>query len=751
MQPALNQAQDKVNATPKHESITGVVERLTYYGEESGYTVARLQRSGTRDLTTITGNFATIQPGQTLQLWGFWREHPQYGAQFQVVNYKETKPATLTGIEKYLGSGLIKGVGPVTAKRIVNHFGLETLDIIETQIERLIEVNGIAKKRIAIIRKAWETQKAIKEVMVFLQTHGVSTTYAVKIYKQYADKAIAIVTNNPYQLATDIYGIGFLTADKIARNLGVPSDSEFRYRAGLTHVLSTAAEDGHCYLPQNELITGAISLLKCESHEPSDDAIVQIIKNMSLADELIREQSADKTLLCYNPAFFNTEQNLALIIGQRLVHRVNSDIPRVRTWLTRFTNSRKVELSPHQQEAVEIAAYSKIAVLTGGPGTGKTFSVRTIVELWKAMGKSIALAAPTGRAAQRLTEMTGLEAKTVHRLLEFDPRTMGFKRDMSNPLPQKAIIVDEASMLDLFLAYSLIKAIPEDGQILFVGDIDQLPSVGPGSVLADLIKSDRIPVVRLTQVFRQAQSSAIIRSAHQINQGQYPNIEPISNTPTADCLWHGGGHQPEHGVQVISELVTDFIPKLGFNPQFDVQVLSPMSRGLVGTRNLNKVLQQLINPPSQDKVEITRGETIFRTGDRIIQLTNDYEREVFNGDVGFITKIDTEEQEVIVQYAEREVTYDYADLNEIALAWSVTIHKSQGSEYPVVILPMYTQHYMMLSRNLLYTGLTRAKKLAIVVGSQKAIGMAVRSVNQKPRYTQLRQRLVQVGLQQPCF
>lgn len=747
MQPAPNQAQDKVNATPKQESITGVVERLTFYSEESGYTVARLQRSGARDLTTITGNFATIQPGQTLQLWGFWSEHPQYGAQFKVVNYKETKPATLTGIEKYLGSGLIKGVGPVTAKRIVAHFGLETLDIIEHHIDRLSEVNGIAKKRIAIIKKAWETQKAIKEVMVFLQTHGVSTTYAVKIYKQYADKAIAIVTTNPYQLATDIYGIGFLTADKIARNLGVPSDSEFRYRAGLTHVLSEAAEDGHCYLPQSELITGAIALLKCESHEPSHNVIAQIIKNMSLADELIREQSADKTLLCYNPAFFNTEQNLALVISQRLVHRVNSDIERVRTWLTRFTQSRKVELSEQQQEAVEIAAYSRVTVLTGGPGTGKTFVTRSIVELWKAMGKSIALAAPTGRAAQRLTEMTGLEAKTVHRLLEFDPRNMGFKRDMSNPLPQKAIIVDEASMLDLFLAYSLIKAVPKDGQILFVGDIDQLPSVGPGSVLADLINSGRVPVVRLTQVFRQAATSAIIQSAHQINRGQYPNIEPISNTPTADCLWHGGGHQAEHGVQVISELVTDFIPNLGFNPATDVQVLSPMLRGLVGTRNLNKVLQQLINPPSPEKIEITRGETIFRTGDRIIQLTNDYEREVFNGDVGFINAIDTEEQEVIVQYAEREVTYDYADLNEIALAWSVTIHKSQGSEYPVVILPMYTQHYMMLSRNLLYTGLTRAKKLAIIIGSQKAIGMAVRSVNQKQRYTQLQQRLAQVGLQ----
>jgi exodeoxyribonuclease V alpha subunit len=754
--------QQQVNATQQLESITGVVERLTYYSEESGYTVARLQRSGMRDLTTVTGNFANIQPGQTLQLTGFWREHPQYGAQFQVTSYKETKPATLTGLEKYLGSGLIKGVGPVTAKRIVNHFGLETLDIIETQIDRLIEVNGIAKKRISIIKKAWETQKAIKEVMVFLQTHGVSTTYAVKIFKHYGDKAmvgdppsaIAVVTTNPYQLATDIYGIGFLTADKIARNLGVPSDSEFRYKAGMTHVLSTAAEDGHCYLPQDELITGAIpegiatriALLKCESHEPSEDAIVKIILNMSLADELIREQSADNNLLCYNPAFFNTEQNLALVIAQRLTHRVEEDIARVRTWLQRFSQSRKVELAPQQQEAVEMAAYSPVSILTGGPGTGKTFSVRTIVELWKAMGKSIALAAPTGRAAQRLTEMTGLEAKTIHRLLEFDPRSMGFKRDMKNPLPQKAIIVDEASMLDLFLAYSLIKAVPDDGQILFVGDIDQLPSVGPGKILADLINSGRIPVVRLTQVFRQAQSSAIIRSAHQINRGQYPSIEPISENPTADCLWHGGGHQPEHGVQVISELVGDFIPSLGFNPQFDVQVLSPMSRGLVGTRNLNKVLQHLINPPSPEKVEIARGEMVFRMGDRIIQLTNDYQREVFNGDVGFISKIDTEEQEVIVQYAEREVTYDYADLNEIALAWSVTIHKSQGSEYPVVIMPLYTQHYMMLSRNLIYTGLTRAKKLAIIVGSKKAIGMAVRSVNQKERYTQLQQRLGLVGL-----
>jgi exodeoxyribonuclease V alpha subunit len=740
-----NLSPQQVSAFPQHETITGVVERLTFYSGESGYTVARLTRPRSTELTTIVGSFANIQPGQTLQLTGFWRDHPQFGPQFQVVNYKETKPATLTGIEKYLGSGLIKGVGPVTARRIVAHFGLETLDIIENQIDRLIEVQGIAKKRIKLIKNAWETQKAIKEVMVFLQGHGVSTTYAVKIYKQYQDKAIATVTHNPYQLAADIYGIGFLTADKIARNLGVAPNSEFRYCAGLVHALSEAADDGHCYLPQTELIESVIKLLTTEEHQPTEDAIAQTIKDMALRDELIREKIPDQTLLCYKPTYFHTEQNLAQLISERLSQPIVQDIPRVRAWIERFTASQKIQLSEQQQQAVEMAAYSRVMILTGGPGVGKTFTTHTIVSLWKAMGKSIALAAPTGRAAQRLGEMTGLEAKTIHRLLEFDPRTRGFKCDSENPLPHTAIIVDEASMLDLFLAYSLVKAVAEGAQLLLVGDIDQLPSVGAGQVLADLINSGRVPVVRLTQVFRQAQQSAIITAAHQINRGIYPTIEPISDNPISDCIWHGGGHQPEHGVQAICELITDLIPRLGYNPATDVQVLCPMSRGLVGTRNLNTVLQQLINPPSPDKVEINRGGMTLRVGDRVIQQMNDYQREVFNGDLGIITAIDTEEMEVMVQYGERNVIYDYADLNEITLAWSVTIHKSQGSEYPVVILPLYMQHYMMLSRNLFYTGLTRAKKLAIVVGAKKAISLAVRSTDDQKRYTQLRSRLVQVG------
>lgn len=732
-----------VSTSQEYESLTGVVERLTFHSEESGYSIARLKTPSAFDLVTIVGNFANIQAGQTLRLTGFWREHPQYGSQFQVVRYTETKPATLTGIEKYLGSGLIKGVGPVTAKRIVAHFGLETLDVIENQIERLVEVPGIAKKRITKIKTAWETQKAIKEVMVFLQGHGVSTTYAVKIFKQYGDKAIDTVTNHPYQLAADIYGIGFLTADKIARNLGIAPDSAERYSAGIQHVLGEAAEDGHCFLPLPQLIEAAEKQLSIDDHQPDANQLSEIVSQMAKEQLLYIEESAEGTHppLCYKPAFFHTEQNLARRVHQLLANPINVEMPRVQSWIERFTQSRGIQLSAQQQQAVEMAASSRVMILTGGPGCGKTFSTHTIVSLWKAMGKSIALAAPTGRAAQRLSEMTGMEAKTIHRLLEFDPTTMGFKRDSDNLLPADAIVVDEASMLDLFLAHSLFKAISLNAQLLLVGDTDQLPSVGPGNVLSDLIASEKVPVVRLTEVFRQAQQSAIIRAAHSINQGQYPNIESLSNKPQSDCVWMGAP-EPEHGVQGICELITDWIPQLGYHAATDVQILCPMTRGVVGTRNLNQVLQQLINPPSPEKAEIVRGGTTLRVGDRVIQLVNDYDREVFNGDLGVVLDINTEEEEVRVQYASKDVCYDLADLNEITLAWAVTVHKSQGSEYPVVMMPLYMQHYLMLTRNLIYTGLTRAKSLAILIGPKKAIAMAVKQVNDTLRYTRLRDQLI---------
>lgn len=736
-------AQAEAQQKPATEALLGVVERLTYHSEESGYTVARFKVPRAGELVTIVGNFAAIQAGQTLQLQGTWRDHPKYGAQFQVAQYRETKPATITGIEKYLGSGLIKGVGPVTAKRIVAHFGLETLEIIEHQIDRLVEVPGIAQKRVKLIQAAWATQKAIKEVMLFLQTHGVSTTYAVKIYKQYGDAAIEVVTENPYQLATDVYGIGFVTADAIARNLGIAPDSEFRYRSGILHVLGEAAEEGHCFLPQTDLVQRVVQRLAIADHQPNLDVVLTLVGQMVADNTLIKTEEPVESIgefAYYAPPFYGAEQKLAERLQQLLNQSLAVDLERVQRWIDRFIEKTGTVLSDQQRQAVETAASQRVLILTGGPGTGKTTTTRTIVALWKAMGKTIALASPTGRAAQRLSEVARQEAKTIHRLLEFDPKTMRFKRDVDEPIPTDVVVVDEASMLDLFLANSLLKAIAPETQLLLVGDTDQLPSVGPGNVLHDLIASGNIPVVRLTQVFRQAQASQIVRNAHRINQGQFPTLEPVSSQPESDCLWLGAP-EPEHGVQAIRELITDWIPQCGFDPATDVQVLCPMTRGEVGTRNLNMVLQQILNPASYGKAEIVRGGMTLRVGDRVIQKVNDYNREVFNGDLGIITAIDAEEQDVQVQFADRAVSYDYADLNEITLAFATTIHKAQGSEYPVVILPLYMQHYLMLSRNLLYTGLTRARRLAILVGPQKAIGLAVRQTRDRQRYTLLDQRL----------
>jgi exodeoxyribonuclease V alpha subunit len=728
---------------PPIEPLQGVVERITYHSEESGYTIARLKAPRVSELVTIVGNFATIQAGQTLQMQGSWKEHPKYGAQFQVNEYRETKPATITGIEKYLGSGFIKGVGPVTAKRIVAHFQFETLDIIEQQIDRLIEVPGIAKKRVKLIQAAWQSQKSIKDVMLFLQGHGVSTTYAVKIYKQYGEESIATVTANPYRLATDVYGIGFVTADAIARHLGIHPNSEFRYRAGILHMLGEASEEGHCFLPQGELVDRVVSRLALPDHriEPSD--ILNLTTDMSLDDELIMQGGNGELqgqFLCYAPPFFHSEQGLTRRARQLLNSPTQVDIPRVEQWIDRFMTQTGLQLSEQQRQAVVMAASHRVLILTGGPGVGKSFTCRTIVALWKAMGKTIALASPTGRAAQRLSEMTGQEAKTIHRLLELDPKNMKFKRDQDSPIAAEAIVVDEASMLDLFLANSLFKAIAPNTHLLLVGDTDQLPSVGPGAILQDLIQSEQIPVIRLTQVFRQAQESAIITNAHRINQGLLPQLERIMKSPQSDCLWFKA-EDPDQGVQGIQDIVSHLIPQLGFDPAKDVQVLCPMTRGTVGTRSLNQVLQQLINPPSSRKAEIAQGGMTLRVGDRIMQQKNDYNREVFNGDLGVITAIDREEQEVSAQFGDRNVTYDYADLNEITLAFATTIHKAQGSEYPVVILPIFMQHYMMLSRNLIYTGLTRARKLVVLVGEEKAIALAVNQVKDQHRYTLVAHRL----------
>ncbi|MCY7281841.1 MAG: ATP-dependent RecD-like DNA helicase, partial [Cyanobacteria bacterium CAN_BIN43] len=560
---------------------------------------------------------------------------------------------------------------------------------------------------------------------------------------QYGDESIETVTKNPYQLATDIYGIRFITADAIARTLGIHPSSEFRYRSGILHVLGEAADDGHCFLPQPELVELAAKRLLLTDHQPNPDLIQALTLQMAADGQLVLEKIAPDQILCYAPTFYGAEYKLAERMLLLLAEPLTIDMPRVQKWISRYVEKTGLQLSVQQRQAIEIAASQRVLILTGGPGTGKTASTRVIVALWKAMGKSVALASPTGRAAQRLSEMTQQEAKTVHRLLEFDPSQLQFKRNADNPIAAQSIIVDEASMLDLFLAHALLKAVPLDSQLLLVGDIDQLPSVGSGSVLADFIKSGKVPVVRLTEVFRQAQASQIVRNAHRINHGEFPDLEPVSDHPKSDCLWLTAP-EAQHGVQAIQDLISVLIPKLGFNPARDVQVLCPMTRGDVGTRNLNQVLQQLINPPHPTKPEIVRSSIILRVGDRIIQKVNDYNRDVFNGDLGVITDIDTEERSAMVSFGDRLVVYDAADLNEIALAFAVTIHKSQGSEYPVVILPLYMQHYLMLSRNLIYTGLTRAKQLAVVVGPEKAIALAVSQVKDQHRYTRLAQRLEQM-------
>ena len=675
---------------PPVEYLQGIVERVTYHAEDSGYTVARLKTPGKRDLITIVGRFPDIHAGQTLRLTGYWREHLKYGRQYQVVHAQETKPATLTGLEKYLGSGLIKGIGPVTARRIVAHFGLETLDIIEQSCSRLIEVTGIGEKRVAMIEKAWAAQQAIKEVMLFLRGHNVSSTYAVKIYKQYGVQAIDIVSKNPYQLATDIFGIGFVTADTIARNIGIATDSDFRYCAGMLYVLQQAAEEGHSFLPERELTEQVVKRLALPDSPVDPVRIGELINEIADSRQLITQQGygdLEDQNMCYAPAFYYTEQALATRLTAFSRSPVAVDLTRVQRWIDRYTQKRDITLSEEQRRAVELAVTSRMLVLTGGPGCGKTFTTKTVVDLWRAMGKSILLAAPTGRAAQQLSEMTGQEAKTIHRMLAFDPKTMQFRFNEENPLDAQAFVVDETSMLDLFLAHSLLKAIPPEAQVLLVGDVDQLPSVGPGMVLRDLIESQQVPVVRLTQVFRQAAASHIVTNAHRINAGQFPHLVPTTKFAESDCLWLEAP-EPALGAEGIQHLVSEYLPKHGIDPVRQVQVLSPSTRGEVGTRQLNAMLQQVLNPSAPGKVEFARGGSTLRVGDRVIQQVNDYQREVFNGDIGTITSIDLEEQEVVVQFTERAVTYDYADLAEIALAWAVTVHKSQGSEYPVVVFPL---------------------------------------------------------------
>ena len=734
--------------TTRLSVLEGVLERITYANEDNGYTVARVDTGrGSGDLLTVVGALLGAQPGESLRMHGRWGSHPQYGKQFTVENYTTVLPATIQGIRRYLGSGLIKGIGPRIAERIVDHFGTGTLEVIEGEPKRLIEVPGLGPKRTKLIATAWEEQKAIKEVMVFLQGVGVSTSIAVRIYKAYGDASISVVKNQPYRLAAEVWGIGFLTADRLAQAVGIPHDSPERIKAGLQYALSQATDNGNCFLPQERLIADSVKLLQVDI-----GLVIDCLGELADEEGVVRENvpapdgDGEPVKAVYLVPFHRAEISLAaqllrLLRGpeDRLSAFGDVDWGKALAWLATTTGA---DLAPEQQQAVRLALTEKVAVLTGGPGCGKSFTVRSVVALALAKKAKVVLAAPTGRAAKRLAELTGAEASTVHRLLELKPGGDA-AYDKDRPLDADLVVVDEASMLDLLLANKLVKAVPPGAHLLFVGDVDQLPSVGAGEVLRDLLAPfSPVPAVRLTRIFRQAQQSGVVTNAHRINSG----VPPITQGLPDFFLF--AEEDSEEAGRLTVDVVARRIPaRFGLDPRRDVQVLAPMHRGPAGAGALNGLLQQAITPARPDLAERRFGGRTFRVGDKVTQIRNNYDKGangVFNGTVGVVTALDAVEQRLTVRTDEdEEIDYDFDELDELAHAYAVTIHRSQGSEYPAVVIPVTTGAWMMLQRNLLYTAVTRAKKLVVLVGSRRAIGQAVRTVSAGRRFTALDHRLSQ--------
>ncbi|HEY3374373.1 MAG TPA: ATP-dependent RecD-like DNA helicase [Candidatus Aquicultor sp.] len=727
-------------------TLEGALEHFVYANEENGWSVVRVAIRGYRELVTAVGNLIGVQPGENIRMNGCWITDRKYGEQFRVESYTTVKPATLVGIEKYLGSGMIKGIGPVMASRMVKSFGLETLEIIEEQPERLTEVDGIGAVRADRICTAWQEQKEIKYVMLFLQSHGVTTTYAIKIYKYYGNKAIDVVSDNPYRLAVDIFGIGFKTADKIAANLGIEPTSPQRAEAGILHTLGEVSEDGHVCCPRRMLVERATKVLEIDENM-IDRAIDELLAQGLVAAEPVPE--TDSRFSDVNTGFSTGSQNELIYLRslyasevgavqqiERLLtaegKSVDIDSEKAIAW---FEKKFRINLAEQQKQAIRHAMQAKVMVITGGPGTGKTTLINGIIQILARKEHTVLLAAPTGRAAKRLSEATRMEAKTIHRLLEFSPRSFSFERNRENPLETDILILDEVSMVDIVLFYNVLKALPSQAQLILVGDIDQLPSVGPGNVLRDIIASGSTDVIRLTQVFRQAQESMIVTNAHKVNSGNMPYETAQGSKGDFYIIER---ENPEDVLRTIKSLIAKNIPKsFKFKPH-DMQVLTPMHMGLVGTSNLNKELQELLNPRGES---ITRGNRVFRVGDRVMQIRNNYDIDVYNGDIGTIQAVDHVERLITVNFDDRRVAYEHSELDELVLAYACSVHKSQGSEYPVVILPLHTQHYMMLQRNLLYTAITRGKKLVVIVGSKKALAIAVRNNKIQERFTYLSERL----------
>lgn len=727
---------------PDMPTIRCVVERITYRNEENGYSVLKTRVKGYTDLVAVVGNLADVNIGSVLTVNGDWKLDGKYGRQFVAEKWEETLPATVYGIEKYLGSGLIKGIGPKYAKKIVAQFGENTLEIIERDSGRLIEVPGIGGQRVAMIRAGWEKQKEIKNVMLFLQAHDVSTAHAAKIYKAYGNESIETVTENPYRLADDIWGIGFRTADIIASKLGVSTESYARCRSGLLYTLNRLADEGHCYALREQLLTKGEELLSVESYILSMtlDEMIRV-KDVIIEKGVVPLEKDDSKLgdAIYLPPFYSAELGIAKRLAVLLKTERTKSVTDVEEKIKSSEHTLKIQYDEIQLEAIQCAVNSKVMVLTGGPGTGKTTITSSIIRIFRSCGFSILLAAPTGRAAKRMTEATGMEAKTIHRLLEYKPQE-GYQYNEENLLQGDVLIVDECSMIDTVLMYNLLKALPDAMTVVLVGDIDQLPSIGAGNVLRDVIASERIPVIQLTHIFRQAQGSRIITNAHRINHGEFPDIR---NQKESDFFFIDD-EEPKHVAGQIIDLCKTRLPKrYHLNAISDIQVLTPMQRGVIGAVALNAQLQDALNPCT---VFLRHGGTEYRLHDKVMQIRNDYDKEVFNGDIGVINHLNLEDRELTVSFDGRSVPYDVTELDELVLAYATTIHKAQGSEYPVVVMPILMTHFVMLQRNLIYTGITRAKKLLVIVGSKKALGYAVRNHTVLQRNTRLAERIQRLVL-----